>query len=1124
MHPHPTLLRGLLYFALTLLVVGALAALPARKGSSALADSPTQQNLATLPTTGIPASAEAVNDAERTEVISEAAIEGATVIPTASSPQVQPALSTNGQIAFVRGDGSLYIADSAGADPQRRASALQAIEWPEWSKTGEYLIVTSSGATPQERCVHIIYPAVDTTYLVTCGFTMIAEPRWSPNELRIAFLGRRPGDTLDHTFVVERGGGYVTRIMRGRAQRWSPAWLDDYTLVVPGATSAARDAWRLFRVELVQPDLETPISNIRTCSGCNCGAGDWMAFPSLSPDGTRVAFVGGRTESGKLGGCTSFYSVYLVNPWSKTIEEERVADISATGQAGPLRWSPDNQRVAVFGGEGDGRLHINLVDTVTRARRVLRSFSAAGEDLLDFEWAPDAKTLLTQYKPGGSIFNLGRIDIAADPDTISSLGEGQSPAWAANRVLLQPPRPLIFIPGVLGSSLNELQEIEVGEEFWPGQPTGCTDHLALSLNSGRMFVANDAIRTYVINSDCTFGWKFDPKPTYQPLIDALRDLGYSEYWNGAAGEYRTACDMTQVSNKPNLFVFAYDWRKSNSDSAGLLADYVSCVRKIHGPETKVDILTHSMGGLVARRYILNQYQSHGVSRLITVAAPWLGAPKAMHVMGTGSYSPFTPGLLFDGELKILARGFPGVYELLPSPLYYSALGTPLFVSLVDELTGATGCIENSAGEIFCGFLPYTYEQTAELIRETFDAGALADVNKAFHSIGNDVGAGQDDWRSDNSGVQYHHIVGLQHGRATIERLDSTVIVRCESSNESGEAKCTPVEALFAKRYGLGDETVPERSATRCLADISQIITEGSCPQSESVNLNASGASIIPIVARTPEESSLSEHGALVRNPRVIRAVSNLLLGRTNAGGQTAGAGMLSQDGVSPAPLYYLQSTGVVSVTVTDSEGRTAPEATTALGSIPGITIDRAGDAAFQLTLPVSRSFTVALHGDGGPLSLSLVRGDGVTFDEAIRYRDIVLPANTIGVLFVKSMGVVELRYDSDGDGTAETVVPQTTYLAGPVAADVTAPGLTIRRSGALSQMTVTIEASDAESGVARILYSVDGATYKPYAAPLQIDATRSPRVFAFAEDQAGNRSAPFLVRLVNRSSLPILRR
>ncbi|MBD0418797.1 glycosyl hydrolase, partial [Streptomyces sp. TRM S81-3] len=56
--------------------------------------------------------------------------------------------------------------------------------------------------------------------------------------------------------------------------------------------------------------------------------------------------------------------------------------------------------------------------------------------------------------------------------------------------------------------------------------------------------------------------------------------------------------------------------------------------------------------------------------------------------------------------------------------------------------------------------------------------------------------------------------------------------------------------------------------------------------------------------------------------------------------------------------------------------------------------------------------------------------------------------------------------------------------------------------------TVTVTASDTESGVARIEYSLDGGPYLQYSAPVVIDRAGSHTVLYRAGDKAGNTSTP----------------
>lgn len=77
----------------------------------------------------------------------------------------------------------------------------------------------------------------------------------------------------------------------------------------------------------------------------------------------------------------------------------------------------------------------------------------------------------------------------------------------------------------------------------------------------------------------------------------------------------------------DLFTFPYEWRDSNVFSADLLDDKIDEIKTICGCQ-KVDIVAHSMGGLVARSYIQSFDYDSDVDQLIFLGTPHKGAPKA----------------------------------------------------------------------------------------------------------------------------------------------------------------------------------------------------------------------------------------------------------------------------------------------------------------------------------------------------------------------------------------------------------------------------------------------------------------------------------------------------------------
>lgn len=81
------------------------------------------------------------------------------------------------------------------------------------------------------------------------------------------------------------------------------------------------------------------------------------------------------------------------------------------------------------------------------------------------------------------------------------------------------------------------------------------------------------------------------------------------------------------SPEKNLFTFPYEWRNSNQYNALLLRDKIAEIKQSTG-YSRVDIVAHSMGGLLAREYIESDYYEDDVDQLITLGTPNNGAPNA----------------------------------------------------------------------------------------------------------------------------------------------------------------------------------------------------------------------------------------------------------------------------------------------------------------------------------------------------------------------------------------------------------------------------------------------------------------------------------------------------------------
>ncbi|HLL54074.1 MAG TPA: hypothetical protein VK447_11030 [Myxococcaceae bacterium] len=196
-------------------------------------------------------------------------------------------------------------------------------------------------------------------------------------------------------------------------------------------------------------------------------------------------------------------------------------------------------------------------------------------------------------------------------------------------------RPCIVIPGILGSTLEDVYPLEA-RNTWGGVSTPFTlDNLSLTPDGDVDGLPTVLIRSREVVSEA-----------YRGIISGLRGR----------------------SPAP-VYTFPYDWRLSSRSAGRQLAEFVRGLlrRKLPGMPADgaggFDFVCHSMGGLVFRSFLREWGTASPmpVNRVVFIGTPMLGSLYAVEAMVRG-------GILFLPSFKAirkLARTFPGVYELLP---------------------------------------------------------------------------------------------------------------------------------------------------------------------------------------------------------------------------------------------------------------------------------------------------------------------------------------------------------------------------------------------------------------------------------------------------------------------------
>ncbi|MEH6346253.1 MAG: hypothetical protein V7785_14265 [Bermanella sp.] len=223
--------------------------------------------------------------------------------------------------------------------------------------------------------------------------------------------------------------------------------------------------------------------------------------------------------------------------------------------------------------------------------------------------------------------------------------------------------PIVFIHGVFGARLNHSAS---QQEVWPGSLTDILfspyDDLALKINPATLSPQPSQYEATAIN-DAAAGQDF-----YGNIIQTLTQAG---------GYELTSAGTAIQDSKRRLYLLVYDWRQDNVKTVQKLDRLIEQIRRDHQqPNLKVNIVAHSMGGLIARYYtrygssdVLNNNNfktnaqgAQKIHKMIVIGTPNLGSVSSLHEFIQG----FKVGLNRI-PTEVLAT-MPSAFQLFPHPI------------------------------------------------------------------------------------------------------------------------------------------------------------------------------------------------------------------------------------------------------------------------------------------------------------------------------------------------------------------------------------------------------------------------------------------------------------------------
>ncbi|MBK8048710.1 MAG: carboxypeptidase regulatory-like domain-containing protein [Anaerolineales bacterium] len=640
--------------------------------------------------------------------------------------------------------------------------------------------------------------------------------------------------------------------------------------------------------------------------------------------------------------------------------------------------------------------------------------------------------------------------------------------------------PVLFVAGMTGSAL-----VQAGSatDLWPGQVWDAAPNpLSNRLGERQAILAPDVIRAADLP---------EPLPDqtlYAPLLGRLAE-GRIEYVSAGDPQRRTVegCDIGQAQNGPTLFVFPYDWRLSNLTTAASLRDYVGCIHKFY-PDVPINVVAHGMGGYAARYYIVQASPNSRVKQLITIATPWLGAPRFFDALESGLIG-LQDALRAPETMRTLLEAYPGLHELLPGATYFdyaAASGEPPL--LVEESWDINARDGNTQTLTYLDFIDLANTRYPKIAPCGGDSVCdVGDNNAAFHAL-----PGQDSWVGDSGDIAYHYIFGVRSAKDTFAGYRARSVVLCSPLG------CTNTERL-APVTTRGDLATPLISAQRAAL--------GQYPDGANIALHA-------VVATTQAEDASAGYQGLVQSESVISLTVDLVNG--------VPAGLAARDAITvppAAPAFFVAVTGVGEALITNGDGKQTGAASHDLfvRQADEVTYLPASTANFLAIMPITGVFTITFQSGSEPMHIDVVRqGEGAA-DYAIRWRDVSVAPATALALHIPYTGVESLLYDFDGDGVPETPMPTIPLvIEGPAAADDEPPIVTTTIDAVYN---LTILAAD-PAGVSGIFYSFDGVSFSPYTVTVSAPLTAT-EAYAFAEDTLGNRSS-FHRQLLRVAQAPLI--
>jgi len=618
--------------------------------------------------------------------------------------------------------------------------------------------------------------------------------------------------------------------------------------------------------------------------------------------------------------------------------------------------------------------------------------------------------------------------------------------------------PILIVPGVLGTDIYKGTDLLWANSKMATGFDSFMDPLAFNSNLSPIdnsLVATDVIKKMTFNTGIL---KFKVYDYTDGLINQLTspDIGYTE--------------------GKDLFTFPYDWRFGVSeDTVNQLKGEIAYIASTTGSSV-VNVVAHSTGGLLVKKYVMENPVDHHIGKAVFVGVPNLGAPQALKALTVGD--DFGVFNLDPAEMKKIGKNMPVIYDLAPTQEYYNQAGSflhfhnPLVNPVTDKDLSFTETMQN-------------------LVDGEYANQQAVDNSAGLHT------ADFDNYDVRNAGVDLYNIVGCKSG---------TLGTFSEWVNKNS------APTFNFPKVTSGDGTVPFASADSLPADRTKTFFVPGINHGSLLSADGSRQEIVNIIAG----------GGLNTNGKVL----------------TRGE-VISNPGLCELKGENLKIHSPLAIDITDQNGNhSGPLADGSIeNSIPGADYEVWGDEKYVF-LPTDGNQNYNVNVAGTATGTFTLDDESINNNAATQtqvFSNLPVTTALTGQVNLGGDGGQTTLLLQATPNSSPVVVTPSSIINADQSQDLTPPMSTSTVTGTMGQSgyyrsSVSIGLSAADpvvnsdpsqtSGLLNIQYSLDNATTTVYQSPINVTTEGSHTISFFSTDKAGNNEQAQTINFVIDKTAP----